>query len=136
MTTVAIVVYLIKVTTQKLIWNSRTLAGLFQEIFQIFFFQGWKQHIFKRKTKHSILPNIYQTISNIRHHAIRSWQCHKLFIKYSLQLHAKNFILPRWDPSFALSGFCFAGMKFSHVITSACLSRMKKLINTPVWKYP
>ena len=42
-----------------------------------------------------------------------------------------------WDPLFVLLGSCFARMKFSHVIASACLSQVNKLIkdtyreNTP-----
>ena len=35
-----------------------------------------------------------------------------------------------------LLGCQFVGTKFSHVIASTCLSRMKKLMNISVWKYP
>ena len=38
-------------------------------------------------------------------------------------------------PFFLQRGSHFAGTKFSHVIASARLSGMKKLINTSVWKY-
>ena len=65
-----------------------------------------------------------------------SRQCYKLFINYILQLRVKSFIPARKDPSFVLPGFHFAGTKFYHVIATAHLNGMKKLINTSVWKYP
>ena len=65
-----------------------------------------------------------------------SRQCYKLFINYILQLHVKSFIPARQDPSFVLPAFHFAGTKFYHVIATARLNGMKKLINTSVWKYP
>ena len=58
----------------------------------------------------------------------RSRQCYKLFINYILRLHAKRFIPTRRDPSFVQPGSRFAGMKFSHVIVSARLGEIKKLI--------
>ena len=64
-----------------------------------------------------------------------SRQCYELIINYILRLHVKSFILARLDPSFTLPGSRFARAKFSHVIASVRLSVMKKLINTPVWKY-
>ena len=63
-----------------------------------------------------------------------SRQCYKLFINYILQLQAKSFILTMQNPSFVLPGFHFAGTKLSHVITSARLNEMKKLINKSAWK--
>ena len=63
-----------------------------------------------------------------------SRQCYKLFMNYALRLHVKSFIPTWWDPSFVLSESCFAGTKFSHVIVSARLRGMKKLINTSVLK--
>ena len=52
-------------------------------------------------------------------------------INYILQLHEKSYIPARRDPSFILPGSRFiAGTKFSPVIISSCLGRMKKLINT------
>ena len=65
-----------------------------------------------------------------------SRQCYKLFINYILQLQAKSFILTMQNPSFVLPGFHFAGTKLSHVITSARLNEMKKLINKSAWKNP
>ena len=61
--------------------------------------------------------------------------CYIPCINYILQLHIKCFILTRWDPSFVQPGSCFAGMKFSHVITSARLGRIKELIKKYPWKY-
>ena len=52
--------------------------------------------------------------------------CYKLLINYILRLHVKNFIPARWDHSFVLLGSRFAGIKFSHLIASACLSEMNK----------
>ena len=63
-----------------------------------------------------------------------SRQCLKLFINYILWLHVKSFIPARREPSFALPQSCFAGTKFSRVIASTCLSGIKKLMNTSVWK--
>ena len=63
-----------------------------------------------------------------------SWQCYKFSVNYILWFHVKSFIPARWDPSFILPESRFAGTKFSHVITSARLSGMKKLISTSVWK--
>ena len=57
-----------------------------------------------------------------------SRQCYKLFINYILRLHVKRFISARRDPSFVQPGSHFAGMKFSHVIVSARLGEIKKLI--------
>ena len=57
-----------------------------------------------------------------------SWQCYKLFINYILRLHVKRFIPARRDPSFVQPGSRFAGTKFSHVIASARLGGIKKLI--------
>ena len=57
-----------------------------------------------------------------------SQQCYKLLINYILRLHVKRFIPARQDPSFVQPGSCFAGMKFSHVIPSAYLGGIKKLI--------
>ena len=65
-----------------------------------------------------------------------SRQCYKLFINYILRLHVKSYIPARQDPSFVLPGFHFTGTKFYHVIATARLNGMKKLINTSVWKYP
>ena len=61
-----------------------------------------------------------------------SRQCYKLFINYVLRLHVKRFISARLDPSFVHPGSRFAGTKFSHVIASARLGGIKKLIK----KYP
>ena len=58
-----------------------------------------------------------------------SSQCYIPCINYILQLHIKCFILTRWDPFFVQPGSCFAGTKFSHVITSVHLGRIKELIN-------
>ena len=63
-----------------------------------------------------------------------SRQCLKLFINYILWLHVKSFIPARREPSFVLPQSCFAGTKFSRVIASTCLSGIKKLMNTSVWK--
>ena len=57
-------------------------------------------------------------------------------INETLQLHVKSVILARQDPFIVMPRSRFAETKFSNVIASACLSRMKKLINTSVWKYP
>ena len=57
-----------------------------------------------------------------------SRQCYKFFINYILRLHVKRFIPARRDPSFVQPGSRFAGMKFSHVIVSARLGEIKKLI--------
>ena len=57
-----------------------------------------------------------------------SQQCYKLFINYILRLHVKRFIPARRDPSFVQPGSRFAGTKFSHVIASARLGGIKKLI--------
>ena len=54
----------------------------------------------------------------------------KLFINYILRLHVKSFIPARRDPSYVMAGSRFSETKFSHVITSARLSGMTKLINT------
>ena len=61
-----------------------------------------------------------------------SRQRYKLFINYILRLHVKRFIPARRDPSFVQPGSCLGGTKFSHVIASARLGRIKKLIK----KYP
>ena len=53
---------------------------------------------------------------------------HKLYLVITL----KSFIAARRNPSIALLVYRFAGTKFSHVIASAHLSGMKKLINTSV----
>ena len=66
----------------------------------------------------------------------RSRWCYKLFINYILRLHVKSFIPARWSLSFALTGSWFSGTKFSNVITSACISGMRKLINAWVRKNP
>ena len=63
-----------------------------------------------------------------------SRQCYKFFRNFILQLHVTSFIPARRNPSFELPGCRFAGKKFSHVVSSACLSAMKKSINTSVWK--
>ena len=55
-----------------------------------------------------------------------SRQCYKFFINYILRLDVKCSILFQ-------SLHCAAGTKFCHVIASARLSGMKKLINTSVW---
>ena len=57
-----------------------------------------------------------------------SQQCYKLFINYILRLHVKPFIPTIRDPSFVQPGSRFAGMKSSHVIVSARLGEIKKLI--------
>ena len=57
-----------------------------------------------------------------------SRQRYKLFINYILRLHVKRFIPARRDPSFVQPGSCLTGTKFSHVIASARLGRIKKLI--------
>ena len=57
---------------------------------------------------------------------------YKLFINYILQLHVKRFIPAGRDPSFVQPGSRFSGTKFSHVIASAGLGGIKKLIK----KYP
>ena len=57
-----------------------------------------------------------------------SRQGYKLFINYILRLHVKRFIPARRDLSFVQPGSCFAGTKFSHVIVSARLGGIKKLI--------
>ena len=54
-------------------------------------------------------------------------QYSKLFINYVLQLHVKIFISPGQDPSFIL--------RVSHVIASARLSGMKKLIKNYQFQY-
>ena len=59
-------------------------------------------------------------------------QCYKLLINYILRLHVKHFISASKIP--LLYWYRLARIKFSHVITSACLSRMKKLINTATSK--
>ena len=56
-----------------------------------------------------------------------SRQCYKLFTNYTLRLHVKHFIQARRYPSFVQLESRFAGMKFSHVIPSACLGGIKKL---------
>ena len=61
-----------------------------------------------------------------------SRQCYKVFINYILRLHVKRFILARRDLSFIQPGSRFAETKFSQVIASARLGRIKKLIK----KYP
>ena len=53
-------------------------------------------------------------------------------MNYILRLHVKRFILARRDPSFVQPGYRFAGRKFSHIIASARLGGIKKLIK----KYP
>ena len=65
-----------------------------------------------------------------------SRQCYKLFINYILGIHVKSFIPAKRGPTFVLPGSRFAGTKFSHVIALACLSGMKKLINSSLWKNP
>ena len=65
-----------------------------------------------------------------------SRQCYKLFINYILGIHVKSFIPVKRGPTFVLPGSRFAGTKFSHVIALACLSGMKKLINSSLWKNP
>ena len=57
-----------------------------------------------------------------------SRQSYKLFINYTLRLHVKRFIQARRDPSFVQPGSRFARTKFSHVIASARLGGIKKLI--------
>ena len=57
-----------------------------------------------------------------------SRQCYKLVINYILRLHVKRFIPARRYPSFVQPGSRFAGTKFSHVIASARLGGIKKLI--------
>ena len=64
-----------------------------------------------------------------------SRQSYKLFINHILQLRVKRFIPASRDPCFVLPGSRFAGTKFSHVIPSACLSGIKKLIKKHLWKY-
>ena len=64
------------------------------------------------------------------------WKCYEFFINYVFQLHVKGFTLARRDPSFVQPGSRFAETKFSHVIASARLSGMKKLISKPVLKDP
>ena len=61
-------------------------------------------------------------------HFAGSRQCYKLFINFILRLHVKRFIPARRDPSFVQPGSRFAGTKFSHVIASARLDGVKKLI--------
>ena len=61
-----------------------------------------------------------------------SRQCYKLFINYILRLHVKRFIPARRNLSFIQPGSHFAGTKFFHVIASARLGGIKKLIK----KYP
>ena len=61
-----------------------------------------------------------------------SRQCYKLFVNYILRLHVKRFIPVRRDHSFVQPVSRFAGKKFSHVIASAHLGGIKKLID----KYP
>ena len=58
--------------------------------------------------------------------------CYKLSINYILRLNVKLFILARHDPSLGQPGFYFAWTKFFHLIASACLGGLKKLIK----KYP
>ena len=45
-----------------------------------------------------------------------------------MRLHVKCFIPARQDPSFVQVGSRFAGTEFSHVIASAGLGKIKKLI--------
>ena len=54
-----------------------------------------------------------------------SLKYYKFFINFILQLNVKSFIQVKRDPS---------NVQFSHVITSACQSGMKKLSNTSVRK--
>ena len=57
-----------------------------------------------------------------------SRQCYKLFINCIMQWYVKRFIPGRRDPSFVQPGSRFVRTKFSHVIVSARLSEIKKLI--------
>ena len=64
-----------------------------------------------------------------------SRQYYKLFLNYILRFHVKHFIPARRGPSFVQPGFRFAGTtKFSHVIASVHLGRIKKLIKKYSWK--
>ena len=56
----------------------------------------------------------------------RSRHCYKLFINHILQLHVNSFVPSRRDPFSVLPRSRFVGTKFSHVIASACINRMKK----------
>ena len=64
-----------------------------------------------------------------------SRQCYKLFINYILRLHVKRFIQARRDPFFVQPGSHFAGTKLSHVIASARLGGIEKLIEKHPWKF-
>ena len=64
----------------------------------------------------------------------RSRQWYKLFMNNILRLHVQGFISARRDPSFVLLVSYFVRTKFSRLIISVHLSRMKKLINTSVWE--
>ena len=64
-----------------------------------------------------------------------SRQCYKLFMNYTLRLHANCVIPARRDPSSVLPGSCFVGTKLSHVIASARLTGIKKLIKKYRQKY-
>ena len=76
---------------------------------------------YERKRK-SVFPSDFQGPSRARTGRHRTPQ------------EVKTFIPARRDPSFILPGSRFVGTKFPHVIASARLSEMKKLINTSVWK--
>ena len=62
----------------------------------------------------------------------RSQQYYRFSMNYILRLPVDSFIPARRDPLFVLPGSRFAETKFSHVIASARLSGMKKLINTHI----
>ena len=57
-----------------------------------------------------------------------SRQCRKFFKNYILRLHVKGLISALQDPSFVLPGSCLAWTKFPHVIASAHLRWMEKVI--------
>ena len=64
-----------------------------------------------------------------------SRQRYKLFINYVLLLRLKSFIQARRDPFFVLPGSRFAETQFSHIIVSASLSGMKKIIKSCLQMY-
>ena len=75
-----------------------------------------------------LVLTFYGNRDEILSHFAGSRQCYKLFINYIMRLHVKHFILAKRDPSFVQPGSRFARTKFSHVIASAHLGRIKKLI--------
>ena len=56
--------------------------------------------------------------------------------KFYLPIRCKEFQPGKREPPFVLPGSCFTRMKLAHVMASACLSGMKKLIKISVWKNP